>query len=266
MMKHVFLWMMVIAQWGLGAEQNPMSFEEYDDIVNPVMKLNATSMGGFMDAMKSYIVYTAIQHLPGAKESGVGYYYDNQTRGMKRVLFYRLSEGYPRETNKPLDFYIEGKGFFVIELPGGWPAYTQDGRFERDEMGRLVTFEEHFPVLGENGPIYVANSGINVSKDGVIYQNDQVVDVFRVEWPRRKHDLKSFNHKIFYFSKEDWENPDKIMPADVKILQGYVADSSITKGYIGLVPEWKNGHEANVKVVKAYLKNMSLAVQAANPQ
>ena len=121
---------------------------------------------------------------------------------MKRVLFYRLSQGLPRETNKALDFYIEGKGFFVIELPGGWPAYTQDGRFERDDQGRLVTFEENFPVLGENGHIYIQDGGVNVTKEGVIYQNDQVVDTFRFEWPNRPHDLKSFNRKIFYFLKK----------------------------------------------------------------
>ena len=119
-----------------------------------------------MDAMKSFIVYTAIQNVPGTKESGVGYYYDNKTRKMKRVLFYRLSQGYPRQSNKPFDFYIEGKGFFVIEIPGNWPAYTQDGRFELDETGRLVTREEHFPVLGENGYIYLSGGGVDVDKNG----------------------------------------------------------------------------------------------------
>jgi phosphomevalonate kinase len=107
---------------------------------------------------------------------------------------------------------------------------------------------------------------VDVDRNGVIYQNGSIVDTFRVEWPKNNHDLKSFNHKIFYFSKEDWENQDKYRPANVGILQGYVSESSITKGYIGLVPEWKNGHEANVKMVKAYIKSMSLAVQAANPQ
>ena len=41
------------------AEHNPYHYEIYDDVVNPVLKLNSASMGGFMDAMKSYIVYTA---------------------------------------------------------------------------------------------------------------------------------------------------------------------------------------------------------------
>ena len=135
-------------------------------------------MGGFMDAMKSFIVYTAVQHVPGTKESGVGYYYDNKKRKMKRVLFYRLSQGYPRETKNALDFYIEGKGFFVVEIPGGWPAYTQDGRFEIDDEGRIVTFDDHFPVLGENGHIYVGPGSIDVDKNGVIYQGQNVVDTF----------------------------------------------------------------------------------------
>tara|TARA_Y100001935_G_scaffold244489_1_gene236962 strand:- start:8128 stop:8922 length:795 start_codon:yes stop_codon:yes gene_type:complete len=258
--------MVIFTMYINAAEHNPLQYERYDDIVLPLLKMNSASMGGFMDAMKSYIVYTAIQNVPGTKESGVGYYYDNKSRNMKRVLFYRLSKGYARETRKALDFYVEGSGFFVIELPGGWPAYTQDGRFELDENGRLVTFEENFPVLGENGYIYLNGGGVDVNKQGVIYQNGSIVDTFRLEWPEKNHDLKSFNHKIFYLSKEDYENKNKWHPADVEVLQGHVMDSTITKGYIGLVPEWKNGHEANVKMVKAYLKNMSLAVQAANPQ
>ena len=116
-----------------------------------------------------------------------------------------------------------------------------DGRFELDDTGRLVTMEEHFPVLGENGYIYLDGGGVDVDRQGVIYQNGSIVDTFRLEWLKNNHDLKSFNHKIFYFSKEDWEDNNKFQPADVNVLQG-VSESSITKGYIGLVPEWKNGH------------------------
>ena len=78
--------------------------------------------------------------------------------------------------------------------------------------------------------------------------------------------LQSFNSQIFYFSKENWDDGTKIIAANVEVMQGYVSDSSITKAYIGLVPEWKNGHEANVKMVKAYIKSITMAVQAANPQ
>ena len=34
--------------------------------------------------------------------------------------------------------------------------------------------------------------------------------MFRLEWPKISDDLKSFNHKIFYFSKEDWDDGIKL--------------------------------------------------------
>ena len=68
------------------AEHNPLHYEIYDDVVNSVLKLSSASMGGFFDAMKSYIVYTSQQNMPGGKESGVGYYYDNKTREMKKSI------------------------------------------------------------------------------------------------------------------------------------------------------------------------------------
>lgn len=260
-------WFIVIVSVVIhAAEHNPYQYERYEDLTDSALKMNASAIGWFMDAMKSFMIYTALQHVPGTKESGVGYYYNNKDRSMKRILFYRLSQGYPRETKKPLDFYLEGKGFFVIELPGGWPAYTQDGRFDIDSDGRLVTYQDHFPVMGEGGHIYLNGPSIRVDKDGVIYQNGAIVDVFRTEFPVNSNDLQSFNHQVFYFSEEDWADKGKMVPANVGVLQGYVSDSSITKGYVGLVPEWKNGHQANVKMVKAYIKNLTLAVQAANPQ
>ena len=62
---------------------------------------------------------------------------------------------------------------------------------------------------------------------------------------------KTWEGNLFVDRKGDYENQNKWNPADVEVLQGHVMDASITKGYIGLVPEWKNGHEANVKMVKA---------------
>ena len=55
------------------------------------------------------------------------------------------------------------------------------------------------------------------------------------------------------------ENPDYY------IMQGYIEDSSITKAYIGLVPEWKFGFESNLKASKIYINSMQLAIQSANP-
>jgi hypothetical protein len=104
------------------AENNPYSWDESGEYIDPTIRLGGEAMGAFEDAIKSYILYTASQHVPGSKESGVGYYYNNKKKKMKRVLFWRVGSGYARRTDRPLDFAIRGTGFFVIELPGGWTA------------------------------------------------------------------------------------------------------------------------------------------------
>ncbi|RAP33912.1 hypothetical protein DID77_02325 [Candidatus Marinamargulisbacteria bacterium SCGC AG-439-L15] len=266
--KKVVVVFVMLAFFGnlYAAVSTPYPWDQQDEVVQPVMRLAGESMGGFFDAMKSYIIYTAGQHVPGAKESGVGYYYDNKTKRQKRILFYRIWGGYARRTDKRLDFKIEGDGMFEIQLPGGHAAYTHDGRFELDENGRLVMMAHNFPLMGENGEIFLPDKNVQVTEDGAIYHNGALVDVIKVVWFKDKHKLNSFNQSIFHFSEEDLARGDLYQESKYYILQGFVEDATVTKGYIGLVPEWKNGHESQVKVIQAYKKNMSLAIQQADPR
>ncbi|MFN3454913.1 MAG: flagellar basal-body rod protein FlgG [Pseudobdellovibrio sp.] len=41
-------------------------------------------------------------------------------------------------TNNPLDFQIEGNGFFQVRTPDGEIAYTRDGAFKKDPTGKIV--------------------------------------------------------------------------------------------------------------------------------
>jgi len=263
----ILSFLLLSTQISHSSEHNPYIDERYQEVTFTPFRLASQSMGAFMDAMKSYILYTASQHVPGAVESGVGYYYDNKTKSMKRELFYRIKQTESKKvTHKKLDFACNGKGFFVVELPGGWPAFTKDGRMELDENGRLVTFANGFPVLGENGYIYLPSDDVFVDKTGVIYYQEEVIDVFRIEWVRdRIAALKSFNQVYYYLSKEDYESGKYHVEPDYSIDQGFVNAATITKGYIGLVPEWSNGHNANVNVLKSYQKNLRAAIQQASP-
>ncbi len=243
------------------AEFNP---QHIDEGIHPLLLLAGESMGGYQDAMKSFLLYTASQHVPGTKESGVGYYYDNKTKRMKRNLFYRVGNGYPERTDRSLDVKIMGKGFFVVELPDGSEAYTHDGRFERDQEGVLRMMAYPFPVLGEKGEIVLNTDDVEITREGAIVEGGNVVDILKVVYPKRTHDLKSFNQSIFYLFKE--EQAEKLMPnPEYYIMQGYLEESSITKAYIGLVPEWDFGLKSNVKAAKAYINSMTLAIQSANP-
>lgn len=46
--------------------------------------------------------------------------------------------GQTKITNNPLDFQIEGNGFFQVRTPDGEIAYTRDGAFKKDASGRVV--------------------------------------------------------------------------------------------------------------------------------
>jgi flagellar basal body rod protein FlgG len=69
-------------------------------------------------------------------------------------------------TGRDLDFALEGTGFFVVDTPAG-PRYTRNGQFNRGADGRLMT-ADGFSVLGQNGPITLANGSVTAEADGTV--------------------------------------------------------------------------------------------------
>jgi flagellar basal-body rod protein FlgG len=62
--------------------------------------------------------------------------------GVRTVSTQRMhSQGELRQTGRPLDVAIEGRGFYPVTLPGGEVAYTRDGALKIDAEGTLVTAE-----------------------------------------------------------------------------------------------------------------------------
>ncbi|MCR4442627.1 MAG: flagellar basal-body rod protein FlgG [Peptococcaceae bacterium] len=61
-----------------------------------------------------------------------------------------FSQGNPQETENPLDLCIEGRGFFMVELPGGRVGYTRGGTFRIDSRGYLVN-SSGYPLLSSKG-------------------------------------------------------------------------------------------------------------------
>jgi len=78
-------------------------------------------------------------------------------------------DGAMASTGRPLDLALDGRGFFVIETPGG-DRYTRNGHFTLDAERRLVT-EDGLPVKGVDGPIVIgAREGeLNVDADGTVW-------------------------------------------------------------------------------------------------
>jgi flagellar basal-body rod protein FlgG len=88
-------------------------------------------------------------------------------KGVRVAAVLRLhSQGAPELTQRPLDFAIEGDGFFQVQRPDGTIAYTRDGSFTISDTGQLVTNGGYLVLPGITIPPDA--SGITVSPSGVV--------------------------------------------------------------------------------------------------
>ena len=72
-----------------------------------------------------------------------------------------------RETGEPLDFAINGEGFFAVQTAQG-VRYTRNGQFSLDPQGRLVTAQGD-PVLDTAGRAITATDGkVDARRLGVV--------------------------------------------------------------------------------------------------
>ena len=79
-----------------------------------------------------------------------------------------FTQGSLEETELPLDFAIEGDGFFAIEWDGE-VAYTRAGSFNLDEEGFLVLPGQGRVLDANRQPIQLPTDNIYVDEDGGIY-------------------------------------------------------------------------------------------------
>lgn len=90
--------------------------------------------------------------------------------------FVDFSAGEIKMTDNPLDFAIDGDGFFLVESPDG-PRLTRAGAFSLNANGEIVTADGR-RVLDEGGGALVVPpqaSAVSVTPDGAITADGQAV-------------------------------------------------------------------------------------------
>ncbi|WP_419909639.1 flagellar basal-body rod protein FlgF [Hoeflea sp.] len=129
------------------------------------------------------------------------------------------------QTENPLDFAVQGDGWFAIETPAGL-TLTRDGRFTMAEGGDLVTLSG-YPVLDPGGgPIQLdgAAGPPTVSRDGLLRQNGAIVGSIGVyEVDLEQGFVRFENSGIVPAAK-----PEPIVDsAKSGVLQGYLEQSGV---------------------------------------
>jgi flagellar basal-body rod protein FlgF len=89
-----------------------------------------------------------------------------------------LRQGSLERSGNPLDFAIEGPGFFSVQTKAG-VLYTRNGSFRVSASGELVTSSGD-PVLGTSGSITIPNGMVAISSDGTVSVNGAVVAKLRI--------------------------------------------------------------------------------------
>jgi len=87
-----------------------------------------------------------------------------------------FSQGTLEDTGNPLDFALQGRGFFAIR-DGAQTALTRDGRFATNKDGYLITATTGRWVLDTKGQPILLKKGvpITVGGDGNISQGNEVM-------------------------------------------------------------------------------------------
>ena len=160
-----------------------------------------------------------------------------------------LSEGSLKQTGNPLDFAINGEGYFSIQTPNG-VRYTRDGRFSIDANGYLVT-RNGYKVLGQNGPINLGvGSQIQVSRDGTVRVNGRVVDkLLIVDFPPTRGGGGLSKEGSGLLVAPSNLQP---LPPNVEVLQGYLEGSNvdIVKEMVQMIEALRN-YESYQRTIQA---------------
>jgi len=103
-----------------------------------------------------------------------------------------LEPGALRDTGRPLDVALEGRGFFVVKTAHG-ERLSRGGSLRLDAKG-VITDLTGNPVLGEQGPIVASGAKLEVHGDGTVVVDGAIAGRLRLETVDRPATLLKEGH------------------------------------------------------------------------
>lgn len=162
-------------------------------------------------------------------------------------------------TGNPLDFAIQGTGFFQVLMPNGQIGYTRAGSFQTDQQGNLVTANGNPLQPSINIPSAATN--ITVGTDGTVsvtlpgQTQAQQVGVIQLAMFANPGGLNSIGNNI-YLPTTASGNP-VVGTAGGSEGLGTIQQGMLEQSNVNVVDEFVNmilaqrSYESNSRVVKA---------------
>jgi len=169
------------------------------------------------------------------------------------------TQGDLSSTGNPLDFAIQGSGFFQILLPSGQIGYTRSGSFQPDSQGNLVTANGDALQPSINVPSSATN--ITVGSDGTVsatlpgQTQAQQVGVIQLALFQNPGGLNSVGNNIYLPTTASGE-PIVGTPGSSDGL-GTIQQGMLEQSNVNVVDEFVNmilaqrSYESNSRVIKA---------------
>ncbi len=163
-------------------------------------------------------------------------------------LYTDYEQGSIEETGQPLDFAIEGDGFFALETANGDRVYTRNGNFSLDNDGYLW-LSGYGRVLNPNGdPMRIVTDRVTSDELGNIYTEDGGylgrVGVFRFE-----DNAELQKNEYGFFVSENEGTPT----TDVRVHNKWVEHSNIdlVREMTGMITA-ERAYQSAAEVTKIY--------------
>ncbi|MGP1586856.1 MAG: flagellar basal-body rod protein FlgF [Treponemataceae bacterium] len=163
-----------------------------------------------------------------------------------------FEQGSFKETGSNTDMALSGEGFFTVMTPYG-EKYTRNGNFIIGKEGFLET-KEGYQLMGENGPIYIADKKFKVNEDGVIYESEDMQEIDRIKLVRFENERYIVKQGSSLYSETNISGNPHIAEGKERpvVLQSYIESSNVNvvNEMVQMI-EVNRAYEANQKTIQA---------------
>ncbi|MGB0372975.1 MAG: flagellar hook-basal body protein [Opitutales bacterium] len=169
-----------------------------------------------------------------------------------------------RPTQNPLDFALNGQGFFEVQTADGRPYFTRDGQFKISAEGSLVDKNGN-EVQGMGGRIDIDPAGgpFAVDKDGNVTQGDVTLGQLRI---MEVGNMENMRQSDAGFEETEMGAGGIRESEATEVLQGFVEGSNVSpiNEMVNLI-QASRAYQMNTKVIKAYDQHLEKSIQQLAP-